>query len=83
METNPVLKEMILEIVANQLKTNDPPETKLTLDRLIAEGHSEKEAKRLIGCAATAEIFYVMKSQKASDHQRYIKALKALPTLPE
>jgi len=49
METNPRLKLLILQAVDNQLRANDPPETKQTLDRLISEGYSKKEAKELIG----------------------------------
>jgi len=38
---NPYLKEAFLEVVENQLRDNDPPETKETLTRLIAAGHSD------------------------------------------
>lgn len=50
MEENPFLKSAILEIVDNQLRANDPPETRQTFDLLISEGYSEKEANKLIGC---------------------------------
>ena len=64
MKTNPQLKATILEVVDNQLRANDPPETRSTLDRLIAEGYSEEDAKKLIACAITSEIFEVMKYSK-------------------
>ena len=60
MEENPHLKSAILEVVDNQLKANDPPETRQTFDRLISEGYSEEEAKKLIGSVVTVEIFDVL-----------------------
>jgi hypothetical protein len=81
-KTNPVLKEMILEVVNNQLEALDPPETKQTYDRLIADGISDQEARRLIGCVVSSEIFDVLKQQKPFDHARFIKALNKLPKLP-
>ena len=47
MKANPQLKAMIIEVVDNQLKANDPLETGSTLERLIAEGYSEKEQRNL------------------------------------
>jgi len=82
MKTNPRLKATIIEVVDNQLRANDPPETRSTLDRLIAEGHSEKAAKELIGCVVTSEIFDVMKNKEEFDLQRYVDALNNLPKLP-
>ena len=82
MKTNPHLKAIIIEVVDNQLRANDPPETRSTLDRLIAEGHSEEEAKELVACVVTSEIFDVMKNKEEFNHQRYIDALNKLPQLP-
>lgn len=45
-EHNPRLKKIILQVVFNQLRSNQPPETKETLERLIAEGHSKEKAKK-------------------------------------
>jgi len=82
METNPLLKATILEVVDNQLRANDPPETRLTLERLIREGHSKQEAKELIGCVVTSEIFDIMKSKEEFNPARYRAALARLPQLP-
>ena len=82
MKTNPRLKAVIMEVVDNQLRAKDPPETHSTLERLIAEGHSENEAKELIACVVTTEIFDVMKNKEEFDRQRYIDALNKLPQLP-
>jgi len=77
-----ILRAAIFEALENQLRDNSPPETRETLDRLLAEGFLEKEAKRLITCALSAEIFAVMKSGKPSDPARYIGYLKKLPAMP-
>lgn len=81
-KANSVLKHEILEIVNNQLKNLDPPETKETYDRLIANGISDQEAKRLIGCVISSEIFDVLKQRQLFDHIRFIQALNKLPKLP-
>lgn len=82
MEENKYLKYAILEVVENQLDANDPPETRRTLVRLMSEGYSEEDAKNLIGCVVTSEIFDVMKNQKHFDLERFVKALNDLPKIP-
>jgi len=79
MEENPYLKSAILEVVENQLQANDPPETRQTYDRLISEGYSEVEAKKLIGCVVSLEIFDVLKKQEPFNPERFAKALNELP----
>ena len=83
MEENPNLKVAILEVVDNQLKANDPPETRQTFDRLISEGYSEEEAKKLIGNVVTVEIFDVLSKQEPFNSKRFVEALNNLPNLPE
>ncbi len=83
MEENPYLKSAILEVVDNQLQTNDPPETRQTYDRLISEKYSEEEAKELIGCVVTSEIFDVLKKKEPFNPERFAKALNELPKLPQ
>jgi len=83
MEAKPYLKSAILEVVDNQLQANDPPETRQTFDRLISEGYSEEEAKQLIGCVVTSEIFDVLKKQEPFNPERFAKALNELPKLPQ
>lgn len=80
---NPYLQSAILEVVENQLAGNDPPETKKTYERLVQDGHSEVDAKKLIGCVVAAEMFFVMKQGKPFDHARFVAALDRLPQIPE
>jgi hypothetical protein len=82
MKSNPRLKSAILEVVDNQLRDNDPPETKQTYERLLDEGHSESEAKRLLGCVVSAEIFDILKEGKPFNQERFVAALNRLPKIP-
>jgi len=83
MNSRKILKQTILEVVENQLRDLNPPETKETFDRLVSEGVSESEARRLIGCVVTSEIFDILKYEQPYDEERYVKALSRLPELPE
>ena len=83
MKENRYLKSAVLEVVDNQLQANDPPETRQTFDRLVSEGYSEGEAKKLIGSVVLVEIFDVLKKQEPFNPERYAKALNDLPNLPE
>ncbi len=64
MKPNSYLNATVMEIVENQLRDGDPPETKVTFDRLLTEGHDEDEARRLIGCVVVSEIFDIMKNNE-------------------
>ena len=79
---NQRLREAILEVINTQIQDNDPPETKEALIRLQNEGHSEKEALKLIGYVVASEVFSVMKENRQYDKSKYISALSNLPKLP-
>jgi hypothetical protein len=75
-------RAVLLEVVDNQLRDLDPPETKQTFDRLLAEGHSPHEAKRLIAYVLASEINAMMAEKQPYDEARYIAGLQRLPDLP-
>jgi hypothetical protein len=77
-----VLRATILEVVANQLATLEPPETKQTYDRLLAQGYSDEQARELLGAVVSNEIFSILKQQQPYDHERYVAALARLPQMP-
>jgi len=81
-EANPRLRAAFLEVVENQLRDNDPPETRQTLERLRAEGYSARDAKRLIAAVASVEIYDILKHQQAFNQARFIAALHKLPEMP-
>lgn len=80
--TNPYVTETILEVVENQLRDLDPPETKETYDRLVASGFSDDQARRLIAAVLLDEISRVLKHTQTYNPERYIASLKKLPKLP-
>lgn len=77
-----IMRETIFDAIRTQIRNDEPPETALTLNRLRAEGHSEEEAMKLIGCALSVEIFEAMKYGNPYDSERYRRNLERLPTLP-
>ena len=82
METNENLREQIFEIIRNQLKKNDPPETKITYDRLLKKGFDDFQTRQMIGQCLAIELFDLFKFGKPYNNERYIKNLKALPKEP-
>jgi len=75
------VKDAFMEVVVNQLETGDPPETKATLDRLVAGGHSEGEAMQLIAAVARNEMQAMMTAGRAFDNARYAQLLAKLPQI--
>ena len=70
------LKKLILEVVDNQLRDNNPPMVREAYDRLIVEGYSTRDAKEKIGAVVLEEIYDVMKENQPYDEKRYTDALK-------
>jgi len=77
------VRATLFEVIENQLRSNDPPETRETLSRLVAEGHTRDEAMKLLACALVIEIYDVLKTEAPYDHARYAANLKRLPELPD
>lgn len=75
---NNKLKSVIIDIVENQLKANDPKCTRETLNRLIELEYSEKKAKEMIASVVVEEIYDVMKNQAPFDEEKYSKKLSKL-----
>jgi hypothetical protein len=75
------VKDAFMEVVVNQLETGDPPETKATLDRLMAEGNSQGEAMQLIAAVARNEMQAMLAAGRPFDNVRYAQLLAKLPKL--
>ena len=82
MKIDTELRDQIFQVIENQIKSNDPPETKVTYDRLIALGYSDFQTKQLIGECITVEMFTVIKEQQPFNEARYVKNLTQLPKEP-
>jgi len=77
-----IAREAIFEAVENQIRDNNPPITKETFDRLIAEGYSKNEAMKLIGFSLANEISEIMNNNQLFNEERYSQNLRNLPDLP-
>lgn len=74
--------EAMIEAIENQIRDNDPPETRETLKRLMAMGESRDNAMRYIASALSVEVFEALKNKTPYSKERYLKNLKNLPELP-
>jgi hypothetical protein len=79
---NPYLQAAIFEVVDNQMTAGEPPETKETFDRLLGEGYSEEDARKLIGQAICVEIYCIGKHKETFNRDRYLRNLRELPKEP-
>ncbi|HOW60956.1 MAG TPA: hypothetical protein P5326_00115 [Candidatus Contendobacter sp.] len=81
-KTDPHLQAAFMEIIDNQIRDNEPPETRETLHRLQALGLSEPEAKRYIGQAVCVEVWDILKHQRTFNRERFLRNLNNLPQEP-
>lgn len=77
-----IARDAIFEAIENQIRDNNPPITKETFDRLLAEGYSKNEAMKLIGFSLANEISEIMNNSQPFDEERYSQNLRNLPALP-
>jgi hypothetical protein len=76
---NPVLQATYLEVVDNQLKANDPPETRQTYERLKSQGYNDRDARILVASAIAAETYYIMRDGTPFNQERFLRNLNRLP----
>jgi hypothetical protein len=72
----------MLAAIETQIRSNDPPETRQTFERLLQEGYPLEEALKLLASALVEELFGVLKNESQYDHARYVANLQRLPKLP-
>ena len=75
---NPHLKAAIVEVVENQIRDGDPPETRQTLERLLAAGYSRKQSIEMIRSALVEEIWAILHDHKLFDQARFAALLEHL-----
>ncbi len=79
-EPNPeAVRAALSEVVETQMRDGDPPETKETYDRLIADGHDHDETMRLISLVLLFEINDCRREKQPFNEERFVAALNALP----
>ena len=76
--TNPRLKKLILQVVDNQLRENNPPITKQTLNRLMKAGYTRPQAKEKIAAVLVNYIFYAMHDNIPFNEENYTTDLEKL-----
>ncbi|MBD2258156.1 hypothetical protein [Pseudanabaena sp. FACHB-2040] len=76
------VRETLLTAVDTQIRDNAPPETRLTFERLVREGQSEDDARRLIARVLVTEMNTLVQAQELYSEERYIAALQRLPQRP-
>ena len=82
MKENKILQQIIFDIIENQVRDANPPETKQTLERLLQSGYSEADTKKYIGQCVAVELFHVMNHQQPFNEKRYVQNLLNLPKEP-
>jgi hypothetical protein len=75
MSNDKTVVDAFLDTVLNQLETGDPPETKVTYERLIAEGHPRNHALQLIAAALRVEMNRMLSESTPFDNDRYAALL--------
>ena len=75
---NPRLQKLVFEVIENQIRDNDPPETKATWERLKSAGYSDLQIKKMIGGVFIQHLYHVMKDLVPMDTEKYVQDLERL-----
>jgi hypothetical protein len=75
MSNDRTVVDAFLDTVMSQIDSGDPPETKATYERLIAEGHPRNHALQLIAAALRTEANRMMSEGTPFDNDRYAALL--------
>jgi hypothetical protein len=76
------VRKALFEVIENQMKMDNPPETKETFHRLRAAGYSRKETMRLLACVLLVELNDMVRDNRLYDEATYVEKLMALPEMP-
>jgi len=75
------VKDAFLDSVLRQIDSGEPPEARLTYDRLIDAGHSNNETLQLMAAVLKRETNKMLADSQAFDNARYSELLRKLPRL--
>jgi len=73
------VKDAFLDSVLRQIDNGDPPEARLTYDRLIDDGLSNNETLQLMAAVLKIETNKMLSESASFDTARYSALLKKLP----
>jgi len=74
-----MLRDVLSEVLDNQLRAFDPPETRETYNRLVAEGYSDEQTRHFLAAAIWMEINVMMQEMKPFNRERFAATLRELP----
>lgn len=77
-----ILRDQILKAVDTQISSGKPQVVRRTLERLMADGFPEEEARLLIARAFSVEMYECSTESREPDPERYASLLENLPNLP-
>jgi len=69
---------MILGVIDEQLKEDNPKEVRITFCRLVEDGYTEEEAKEKIAHVLIVELYDVLKYCIPFNEERYVSELKKI-----
>ena len=69
------VRDAMLDTVLNQIDRGDPPEARVTYDRLIDSGASNSQALQLMAAALRVEMNRVLSDAVPFDNQKYAALL--------
>jgi hypothetical protein len=75
------VKDAFLDSVLRQIDSGEPPEARVTYDRLIDEGHSNNETLQLMAAVLKVETNKMLADSKPFDATSYAALLKKLPAI--
>ena len=75
------VKDAFLDSVLRQIDSGDPPEARLTYDRLIDDGLSNNETLQLMAAVLKIETNKMLSESQSFDNARYAAQLKKLPKI--
>ncbi|HEX4966139.1 MAG TPA: hypothetical protein VF173_35350 [Thermoanaerobaculia bacterium] len=79
---DPVLHAAVMRMVDQKIADNDPPETRETVERLLAAGYSPEYVRRMIGLLIVSELTQGMFDQTPFNQKRFVENLHRLPEIP-
>jgi hypothetical protein len=77
-----IAREALFEAIENQMREDNPRETKATFHRLLDAGYSRKETMKLLARVLLVELNDMVRDNRLYEEASYVKKLKALPRLP-
>ena len=73
------VRDAMLDTVLNQINSDDPPEARVTYDRLIDGGASNSQALQLMSAVLKVEMSRMLNESTPFDNERYSAALRKIP----